>query len=105
MGWRDQGHLEVAASCFLPSLGWQHPISDPIRVQRPQTLSETLSRSSRVGQGTSFQTQFSEQLTERLLPGTRLHPALVQGARRGEQGSGQAGHTAHGRRVWREGGK
>ena len=105
MGWRDQGHLEVAASCFLPSLGWQHPISDPIRVQRPQTLSETLSRSSRAGQGTSFQTQFSEQLTERLLPGTRLRPALVQGARRGEQGSGQAGHTAHGRRVWREGGK
>ena len=44
MGWRDQGHLEVAVSCFLPSLGWQHPISDPIRVQRLQTLSETLSR-------------------------------------------------------------
>ncbi|MXQ96004.1 hypothetical protein E5288_WYG022238 [Bos mutus] len=38
MGWRDWGGLEAATSCFLLSLGRQHPVLDPIGAQRPQTL-------------------------------------------------------------------
>lgn len=91
MGWRDWGGLEAATSCFLLSLGRQHPVLDPIGAQRPQTLGETLSPSSWEGQGTSFQAQFTEQLTEHLLCGTRLRPALVQGAGRGEQAASEQG--------------